>query len=310
MPSMIDDRQTERIAGIALTHPERVLYEGIDLSKRDLARYYAAVGDRMLPYVRDRLLSLVRCPDGQRRACFFQKHPGRGKLEGLHLAELVESSGKVAHYVFVRDLQGLIALVQMSTLEIHLWGSSVDAIERPDRLVIDVDPDASVAFGEVKRAALALRDRLAELGLRSFALVTGGKGVHVVAPLERRREWGEVKAFARALAVEFAHAEPQRFVAVASKAQRRGRIFIDYLRNDRGSTAIAPYSTRAKPGAPVATPVSWEELQELARPNGFGVREVMRRVAQEVDPWADYFGLRQSITKKALAGVGAVDDKR
>ncbi len=309
MPSImiIDDEETERIAGVAMTHPSRRLYPGNTLTKRDLAEYYLAVAGRMLPHVRNRLLSLVRCPDGQSGECFFQKHPGSGVPDAIKIVTIKEADGKQADYLYVTDRSGLVALVQIRALEIHIWGSTLNDIERPSRLVFDLDPDEGLPFGAVRRAARGLRDRLDALGLKTFPLVTGGKGVHVVAPLDRRRSWPEVKAFARAFASLCAEDEPGRFVALASKQRRGGKVFIDYLRNERGSTAIAPYSTRARPGVPVATPVTWKELDELAAPNRFKPRDIVVRIKKRADPWPDYLKLRQSITARAMRAVGAED---
>lgn len=298
----IDD-ETISVAGVRLTHPDKGLFTKTDVTKRDLAAYYEAVADRMLPFVENRVLSLVRCPEGQGEECFFQKHPGRGVPGGVRQITLQEASGKRADYLYVSDAAGLVALVQIGTLEIHLWGSSIDDIERPNRLVMDIDPDEGLGFEAVKQAARDIRERLDDLGLKSYAMVTGGKGVHVVAPLDRRREWPEVKAFVRGLAAQLTAEEPDRFIDQASKARRSGRLFVDYLRNERGSTAIAPYSTRAKPGAPVATPVTWKELAGLSKPNGFTLQDILKR-ARKSDPWAGYFDQRQSITKRALRAVG------
>ena len=294
----------ETIAGISLSHPEKVLFDAQGLTKADIARHYERVADRMLPEIKNRLVSLVRCPDGSSQECFFQKHAGKGFPKAVKRREIIENDGDRAEYLYVSDLAGIVAGVQMNTLEFHIWGSRIDALEKPDRLVFDLDPDAGLTFADLRQAAFDLRGRLEDLGLKSLALVTGGKGVHVVAPLARRAEWPDVKGFARALAYRMGEEEPERFLAQASKAKRKGRIFIDWLRNERGATAIAPYSTRARQGAPIATPVSWDELKTLEAANTFRVGDMDARM-KEPDPWADAAAWRQAITKEMLKKVGA-----
>ena len=296
--------QRETIAGISLSHPGKVLFESQGLTKADIARHYLRVADRMLPAIRNRLVSLVRCPDGPNQECFFQKHAGRGFPAAVKRREITEKDGDKAEYLYVSDLKGIVAGVQMNTLEFHIWGSRIDALEKPDRLVFDLDPDEGLGFADVKQACFDLRDRLEDIGLKTLPLVTGGKGVHVVAPLSRRAEWPEVKAFARAVAKRIGEEEPERFLAEASKAKRKGRIFIDWLRNERGATAITPYSTRARPGAPIAMPVSWKELETLDAANTFRIGDMEARM-REPDPWAEAAGWRQAITRSMLTSMGA-----
>src|SRR5690606_35512573 len=207
-------------------------------------------------------------------------------------------------YLHADDLAGLIAGVQMDTLEFHIWGSRIDRLERPDRLVIDLDPDEGLQFSDVRAAAFDVRDRMKAIGLDTVPLVTGGKGIHIVAPMTGRAEWPQVKAFARALAQLLEHEQPERYVANMSKAKRKGRIFVDYLRNERGSTAIAPYSTRARKGCPIATPVSWEELGGLDAANVFHLGDMAGRMATE-DPWAAAATWKQSITARLISAVEA-----
>ena len=290
------------VACVKLTHPDRVVFESQGVTKGDLARYYEAVADRMLVHAGGRPLSLVRCPQGSNRHCFFQKHDSGGFPDGVGTVEVEEKDGSKAGYLTLSSAAGLVGAVQMNTLEFHIWGSRNERLEKPDRLVFDLDPDEGLDFRDVKAAAFAIRDRLADLGLATFPMVTGGKGVHLVAPLERRQGWDELKTFARGFAHLLAREEPERYVATMSKAKRKGRIFIDWLRNDRGSTAIAPYSTRSRKGAPVATPVGWDELERLDRANGFDTETVVARL-DEADPWADYGAVRQSITKAMLEAV-------
>ena len=193
----------------------------------------------------------------------------------------------------------------MGVLEFHIWGSRADQVEKPDRLVIDLDPDEGLGFDDVRRAAFDMRDRLAALGLVTYPMLSGGKGFHVVAPLARRAEWPEVKAFCRGFAVQLGEEAPERYIATMSKARRKGRIFVDYLRNERGSTAIAPYSTRSRDNAPVAAPITWDEAAEVAGANIFTVGTMPARALKVGDPWPGYFDVKQSITKAMLKKVGA-----
>jgi DNA ligase D len=252
---MAAQREEIEIAGVRLTSPEKVLYPEQGITKRALAEYYLAVADAMLPHVANRPITLVRCPTGRQKKCFYQRHAGSGVPAELGEVEIsgFEESGA---YLYIRDAKGLVALVQMGVLEVHPWGANVDRPERPDRVIFDLDPGEGLGFGDVVKAAHDLRAVLEKIGLESFAKTTGGKGLHLVAPIERRHEWKAVKAFARALAEKLSADQPNRFLSRISIAERRGRIFVDYLRNDPTSTAIAPYSTRSRAGAPVATPLA------------------------------------------------------
>ncbi|MGP1355111.1 DNA ligase D [Roseicyclus sp.] len=265
------------IAGISVSSPAREVYPQAGLTKREVAEYYAAVADRMLREAADRPLSLVRLPEGLAGERFFQKHRGRGWPDAVKSVAIEEAEGKRADYMYVTDAAGLVGAVQMGTLEFHIWGARRDRLDRPDRMVFDLDPDEGLPFAGVARAAADLRDILGELGLPSWPLVTGGKGVHVVVPLRRVAGWDTVRLFARVFAQGLEAAEPERFVAGMSKARRKGRIFVDWLRNDRGATAIAPFSLRARPGAPAAVPVSWEELARQKSASAFDARAALER---------------------------------
>lgn len=293
------DGKPGEVAGVRLTSPERVVFEGQGITKRDLAEYYVTVAERMLIHAAGRPLSLVRCPQGGQKACFFQKHDTGGFPAEMGHVDIREKDGEDAVYLSLDGLGSVLAAVQMGTMEFHIWGAHNDDVEKPDRLVFDLDPDESLGFADVRQAALDLRDRLADAGLTSFAMLTGGKGIHLVLPLVRRQDWPTLKAFARGFAEAAMRQEPDRFVATMSKARRKGRIFIDWLRNERGSTAIAPYSTRARKDAPVATPVGWDELNALDSAAAFHLRDMARRI-DEKDPWADYASIRQSITRRMV----------
>jgi bifunctional non-homologous end joining protein LigD len=294
-----DRKAKEEYHGVRISNPHRVVYPGQGITKAELARYYDAVAARMLPHVINHPLSLLRCPRGSGDECFFQKHAQAGFPDALKRVTVEEKSRKRAEYLYVDGIKGLMAAVQMGTLEFHIWGSRIDALEKPDRLVFDLDPDESLDFAVVGLAAAVLRKRLERLGLRTVALVTGGKGVHVIAPLRRTADWPRVKAFGKEFATRLQADEPDAFTATMSKSRRRGRIFVDWLRNERGSTAIAPYSTRARENGPVATPVGWDELKDLSAANCFRLDDVVKRLEGK-DPWQESKSWRQSITAKML----------
>ncbi|MBB3474857.1 DNA ligase D [Sphingomonas sp. BK345] len=250
-------------SSIKVSSRDRLIFPESEVTKGDLADHYLAVAGIMLPWVGHRPISLVRCPQGRAKHCFFQKHDAGSFGDTVHQVPIREKDGSTENYLYVDSADGLVACVQMGTIEFHGWGSTVTALERPDRMVFDLDPDEDLDFAATKRAAEHLKEQLAELGLTSFPLLSGGKGVHVVVPLTPSAEWPAVRDFAERFARALAQAEPEHFVANMSKAKRKGRIFIDYLRNQRGATAIMPYAARARAGAPVAAPVSWTELRDL-----------------------------------------------
>jgi bifunctional non-homologous end joining protein LigD len=287
--------ETDEIEGIRITHPDRVLFLGQGVTKRDLVEYYVAIQDLILPHIAGRPLSLVRCPQGREKECFFQKHASPGWPEELRRIRIREKSGS-DEYMYVKDIAGVVAAVQMGVLELHIWGSHIDAVEKPDRLVFDLDPDEGLSFMKVKDAALDLRKRLEHFDLESFPLATGGKGIHVVVPLAPKHSWDEHRAFAEALARLMEEEEPERYVANMSKKKRTGRIFVDYLRNQRGSTAICPYSTRARKGAYIAAPLAWRNLGRLKDAHPFSVEDA-KKLTRAGDPWKGYRALRQSLPK-------------
>jgi bifunctional non-homologous end joining protein LigD len=285
----------ELIVGVRVTHPDRVLFAAQDVTKRELIKHYLSIAEWMLPHIADRPISLVRCPQGAGGECFFQKHASEGFPDMFKAVRIHEKHG-TDNYLYITDKAGLVAAVQMGVLELHVWQCHVDDVEKPDRLVFDLDPDVGLDFVHVREAARHMRDLLGEVGLESFPMVTGGKGIHVVAPLHRRHSWEEHRDFAEAMARLMAERHPDRFVATMSKAKRKGKIFIDYLRNTRGATAICPFSTRARPGAYVAMPVSWEKLARLDNAHPVAVGEAAKFMASR-DPWLDYFKLKQTLPK-------------
>ena len=250
-------------SGVRLTNPDRVVFPETGETKGELAAYYAQVAGIMLPHAGARPASLVRCPQGRGKKCFFQKHDAGSFGAAVKHVPIREKDGSSEDYLFVDTPAGLVSCVQMGTIEFHGWGARIDDVEKPDRMIFDLDPDEGLDFGDTKDAAEHLRRHLADLGLISFAMLSGGKGVHVVVPLTPGHSWEVHKDFARRFAEALSLAEPDRFVATMSKAKRVGRIFIDWLRNQRGATAVLPYSMRAREGAPVAAPVTWEELAKI-----------------------------------------------
>ena len=247
---------------ISITNRDRMIFPEAGKTNGDLADYYAAIAPMMLLHAARRPISLVRCPQGRAKACFFQKHDSGSFGKHVHQISIREKDGGHEDYLYVADCAGLLACVQMGTIEFHGWASQIAALEKPDRLVFDLDPDEGLEFADVKKAALDIRGHLADIGLVSFAMLTGGKGVHIVVPLDHGHGWDAQKAFARHFAEALTMAEPERFVATMSKAKRKGRIFIDWLRNQRGATAVIPYSARARPNAPVAVPIGWDALAD------------------------------------------------
>jgi bifunctional non-homologous end joining protein LigD len=236
---------------------------------------------------------MVRCPTGQEKKCFYQRHAGSGVPEQLRQ---VKVPGFDDPYLYIEDLPGLIAMVQMGVLEMHPWGVTVEHPDRPDRIIFDLDPDEGLGFSDVISAALEVRERLEALGLTSFVKTTGGKGLHVVVPIEPVTPWPAAKAFAKELSAQMAADSPDRYLTRISKAERAGRIFIDYLRNDPTSTAVGAYSTRSRPGAPVATPLRWEEVGPELDPSAFTLRTVPAWMsAQKQDPWGRIGAVRQRL---------------
>ncbi len=303
--------RAERKAGPATVHgqrlssPGKVLWPEAGLTKLDLATYYDKFSARLLPFLKGRPLSIVRCPDGHQGECFFQKHHNPSTPGSIETVKIKEKDGGSADYLIIRDRAGLIGAAQIGGLELHVWGSREDNLEKPERMIFDLDPDEDLGFEQVKKAALELREVLDRVGLRSFPLLTGGKGVHVIVPIARTRGWPEVKAFCRGLAGMLANSAPDRYVAQSSKAKRKGRIFIDWMRNERGSTAIAPYSPRNRDNAPVATPVSWSEFPAFDSAAAFTMQTIGPRLTKlRSDPWNGYAeASRQSLTLAAIEAV-------
>ena len=275
---------------VTISSRDRVIFPEAGATKGDLADYYAAIAPLMLPHMARRPISLVRCPQGRAKKCFFQKHDSGSFGAHVQHVPIREKDGSHEDYLYVEDADGILACVQMGTIEFHGWASHVDAIERPDRLIFDLDPDEGLGFDEVKKAALDIRRQLAGIGLVSFAMLSGGKGVHVVAPVDPGHGWDAHKDFAKRFAEALSLAEPDRYVATMTKAKRKGKIFIDWLRNQRGSTAIMPYSARARENAPVAVPIGWDALADVDNAGAWTIgdaRELLDRAARpDLKGWA------------------------
>ena len=283
---------------VRITHPERVVYPDTAITKQDVADYYRAVMDWMLPELAGRPMSVIRCPDGAGSNCFFQKHHA-DKL-GAHVASITlrEKGGGSDHYLYVENAEGVLELVQMNSLEFHPWGSRVDDPERPDRLVFDLDPAPGIGWGDLVSAAKDVRARLRKHGLESFVHLSGGKGLHVVVPIRRGPVWEEAKAFCEMIADKMAADDPSRYLATASKAQREGRIFVDWLRNARGATSVASWSLRARAGAPVAMPLRWDELAKVKSPTAFDLATALKRAKSlRKDPWEGFAALKQALPR-------------
>ncbi|MBF0394793.1 MAG: DNA ligase D, partial [Alphaproteobacteria bacterium] len=279
-----------KLAKTRLTHPDRVLWPGQGITKRGLAAYYIEVADWMLPHVVNRPLTLVRCPRGNHQECFYQRHATAGMSKAIRTAP--------ERALFIEDLDGLLALVQIGALEVHTWGSRIDKIDHPDRVVFDLDPDEGLPWERVVEAAFHVRAVLRGLGLESFVKTTGGKGLHVMAPLDPVHRFDQVKAFTKAVVEGLERDDPARYTANMAKAKRAGRIYVDFLRNQRGATFVAAFSTRARAGAPVSVPLSWDELGSGLRSDHFTVETLPRRIATlDADPWEGFADLRQRFSQ-------------
>lgn len=286
-------RKTKAGGEVRFTHPERVIFNEPKITKLEVAQFYTDIAELILPEVRGRPLSLMRCPEGVTHACFFQKHRSPGMNQAVHEAQLKKDR---QHYLYIDDLSGLLALVQMNVVEFHPWGAGIADAEHPDRLVLDLDPGPGVTWAGVVAAARELRRMLEQVGLESFVRTSGGKGLHVVVPLQPDADWAAAKEFTHALASTLAHKYPKRFVDVATKAKRQGLIFIDYLRNARGATSVGAYSLRARKGAPIAMPVSWDEIARLKSGAHYRYDNARQHLARRRrDPWEGMRKLRQTL---------------
>ena len=294
----------DALDGFHLTHSEKQLDKSTGLTKRELAEYYLAVADYLLPHIGGRPLSVVRCPEGSTEPCFFQKHVGMGLPAGIDTVPVRDrKTGAMEKYITVSSREGLVGLAQMGVLEIHPWGSRNRSLDKPDRIVFDLDPDPSIPWKTLAEGAQTVRELLRKAGLKSFVKLTGGKGLHVFVPIRADHAWQPVKDFAHGLANQMEQADPDLFVTKMTKSARAGKIYIDYLRNDRGSTSVAPYSPRARAGVLVSMPLTWKELDARKMPT-FTVADFKHWQARlRNDPWAEMFELNQSLTQSAMDAV-------
>jgi bifunctional non-homologous end joining protein LigD len=279
-----------------LSHPDRLLYPDANITKSDLANYYHNIASQILPYIIKRPLTLLRCPNGQKKKCFYQRHLTT-EIENLFGITLTDKTDKPEPYLYIKDKSGLMSLVQLGVLEIHPWSSQIDKINRPDFITFDLDPGKSIEWKKVIEAAFFIKDNLKKLNLQSFVKTTGGKGLHVVVPIKRLYNWDKVKLFAHTFVKYLAMQNPLLFVVNMNKTKRKGKIFVDYLRNQRGASSIAPYSTRIKQNASVATPLSWHELSVRIKPDTFTVKNLPHRLVKLTrDPWEDFYLLKQKLS--------------
>jgi bifunctional non-homologous end joining protein LigD len=290
------------LLGVRLTHPDRVYYPDLGFTKLDLALYYVTIADVVLPYLEGRPLTLVRCPDGIGGETFYQKHPGFWTPPQVRRLTV---PGEAEQYLYVDSVPGLVALAQVGILEIHPWNSRRGHLEQPDQVIFDLDPDEALPYSRVTEAARRVRALLTEKGLESFVKTTGGKGLHVCVPLEPKRGWKELEEFTRLVAQRLARDEPQTFTANMAKSARKGKVYVDYLRNVRGANAVGAFSTRARESAPVSFPVGWDEIDRLSGPTDLTVAEVPLRVLAwgkggAVDPWAEYRTRRQRVSESLV----------
>jgi bifunctional non-homologous end joining protein LigD len=288
----IMEKNTENIMieGIRITHPDKVLFGNPIVTKKDVAMYYARVAKRMLPYVSRRILSIVRCPKGISSSCFFKKHPGTDS-HGIVIYPIVSSDGETEDYFYIEDASGLVGEAQMGTLEFHTWGSRVNALDQPDMMVFDLDPDEGMDLDTVRQGVLDIKNILSELSLNSYLKTSGGKGYHVVVPLKPAASWDVFYDFARRVADVMELKWPDRYTSNSRKSKRTNKIFIDYIRNGRGATSIAPYSIRARNGAAVSMPIAWGELDKIA-PDGIRMADALMRLESD-DPWSNFFQQEQ-----------------
>lgn len=292
-------KETVEVAEVALSNPQRLYYPEDGITKRDLASFYERIAGWVLPHVTGRPLALVRCPEGYEKKCFFQKQATEDLPRSI-LRVPLEVEGEKVEYVAINSLPGLVSLVQLGALELHTWSARADDVERPDRIVIDLDPDPQLPLTDILRAATLVRTRVESLGLVPFVKTSGGKGYHIVVPLVRRHTWDDVAVFARALAADVAHEAPDLCTATMSKAKRTNKVYLDWVRSTRGATTIAAYCVRARRGAPVSVPIAWQELRQGVRPDAYTFDNLPHRLAAlRADPWDGYGLVRQSISRTA-----------
>jgi len=290
------------VAGVRISHPDRIIYPAFDLTKLDLVRFYESIGNWVVPHVKGRPLTLVHCPNGMLAECRYMRHTKAWGPTALRRVKLREKT-KTGEYLVADDIAGVIALIQMGVVEIHTWNSTIDDVERPNRIIWDLDPGPDVSWAQVVAAARAVRAVLDILKLESWIKTTGGRGLHIVVPITPQRDWSECLTFSRAVADVLVRAHPDRFTTAFAKQGRESKILIDYLRNNRTNTSVAAYSTRARMGATVSVPLTWSELARV-RPERLTVKTVDERLKRvRADPWQQYWTTRQRISDAVLKAV-------
>jgi bifunctional non-homologous end joining protein LigD len=282
------------VAGVRITHPDRIVYPGTKITKLALAQFYERIAPWILPHLTGRPLTLVRCPEGLAKPCFYMKHSNVWALPELRRVKIQEKT-KVGEYLIADTVPAVISLIQMGILEIHTWNTCVDHVETPDRIVFDIDPGEKVPWTQVVEAARLVRRLLRGVGLQCFPKTTGGNGLHVVVPLTPHSDWRTCLEFSRAVASTIEQYDPTRYTTAFAKAGRERKILIDYLRNNRTNTSVSAYSTRAKEGAPVSMPLRWQELTTALRPSRITVLTLESMLKRKKDPWADYWKTRQRL---------------
>lgn len=288
------------VLGVTISHPERIVFEPLGVTKLELAEYYALAAPAILKDIKNHPISLLRCPEGVSHECFFQRNPAAGM--GDHIKPFPWThKGKKHTYFYADDAEGIVEMIQMGAIELHTWGATIKNIDCPDRIIFDCDPDPSVPFEAVKLAAFDLRQRLKNIGLESFVKCTGGKGLHVRVPIAPVTPWEDVKAFARSLCEEMELDTPEAYVTKMTKSKRRGKIFLDFFRNDYTATAVADWAVRARDGAPVAVPIEWNELKELKAPNQFSIKDAVKRLKKKMND--DRYTLKQRLTKAIMKSI-------
>lgn len=291
------------IAGVTISHPDKIFYPEINLTKLAVAQYYEAIAQWMLPYIKGRPLNVLRCPDGIAGECFFQKHLTHKLPAGIEKIAIAQNDKTIDSFI-IKNITGLIHLAQLGVLEFHVWGEIYTHSGKPDQIIFDLDPETNIGWQQIIETALLLKDILTDLDLTSFVKTTGGKGLHIEVPIKPIYTWQQIHNFAKAIANTLVKLNPDLYIATAAKAKRRNKIFIDYLRNSQSATAVAPYSLRARTGAPIATPLTWEEVSKKIPSNYFTINNISARLSKlKKDPWLKFFKLKQTLTKEMLEKI-------
>lgn len=286
------DKNIEIIETIKITNPNKVFFDTPQVTKKDIALYYQKIAKRMLPYLEERLISSIRCPDGNCGECFFKKHLGTNN-EGIGTIKISNNNDNKEDYYYIKTITGLISEVQMNTVEFHIWGSRISNLEKPDMIVFDLDPDEKLSLDAVRQGVRDLKQILDELSLVSFLKTSGGKGYHVVIPLKPSASWSKVREFSKKIAVLMEAKYPDKYVSNLKKEYRKNKIFIDWIRNNKGATSVAPYSVRMKDKPTVSMPIKWSELDKV-EPNSITIEEAIKKLKNK-DAWENFFQINQKI---------------